>query len=148
MTTFPVGDGGPRPTVSMLRAVTLVIGLWYLTFGLLGFVTTSNSMGADPSRSVWVFGVSALVNLGHTGVGVMGVLAARAEETTRAFGWLAFFGFTGLTAYGILAVTVSPLGNLANVYAANVVLYGVSAVLGLLLCLLPVQPESRAGPRD
>ncbi|WP_026455286.1 DUF4383 domain-containing protein [Saccharomonospora iraqiensis] len=146
MTTYPVG-GGLRPTLSMLRAATLLIGLWYLVIGLVGFITTSNSMGADPSRSVWVFGVSALVNIGHTGVGIMGVLAARSEETTRAFGWMAFFGFTGLTAYGILAVTVSPLGNLANVNAANVVLYGISAVLGLLLCLLPVQPESRAGPR-
>lgn len=145
MTTFPVS--GVRPTLSMLRAATLVIGLWYLAIGLTGFVTTSNSMGADPSRSVWVFGASALVNLGHTGVGIMGVLASRAEATTRAFGWMSFFGFTGLTAYGILAVTVSPLGNLANVLAANVVLYGISAVLGLLLCLLPVQPASRAGPR-
>nr|WP_048876725.1 DUF4383 domain-containing protein [Saccharomonospora saliphila] len=128
----------------MLRAAALVTGVWYLAIGLAGFLAVEGGMGVDSSRSLWVFGISALVNIGHTGVGVLGVLAARSETTTRAFGWMAFFGFTGLTAYGILAVTVSPLGNLANVTAGNVWLYGCSALLGLGLCLMPVRPAHRA----
>ncbi|MEY7970630.1 DUF4383 domain-containing protein [Saccharomonospora xinjiangensis] len=134
-----------QPPVAMLRAAVGVIGLAYLVLGIAGFAIAGSDMGYDESRTVWVFGVSGLLNIGHTGVGALGLAATRNEGTVRAFGWLSFFGFAGLLAYGILAVTVSPLGNIANVHIANVCLYGVSSVLGLLLSVVPSRGGAATG---
>lgn len=129
----------PHPPTALLQATVLLVGLCYLALGLAGFTTKGTGMGPDPTRTVWVFGVSALLNIGHTGVGVLGVAAVFHETVARAYGWLSFFAFTGLFAYSILAVTLSSTGNLANVRPANVWLYAVTAVLGLLVSVTPVR---------
>lgn len=132
----------PSPT---LRIGVGVIGLAYLVLGITGFAVAGSDMGYDPSRTVWVFGVSGLLNIGHTAVGALGLAATHNEGNLRAFGWLSFFAFTGLSAYSILAVTVSPLGNLANVHVANACLYGVTAVLGLLATVVPTRGGTATG---
>ncbi|WP_024876008.1 DUF4383 domain-containing protein [Saccharomonospora piscinae] len=136
----------PHPGAATLRAVVLVLGLWYLALGIAGFAVGGTGMGADVSRSVWLFGTSALLNIGHTGVGVLGLAATRSEATVRAFGWLGFFGFTGIFAYSVLAVTLSPLGNLANMRPGNVWLYAVTALLGLFVCVAPLRGSPATDP--
>ncbi len=135
----------PRRPAATLRATVFVIGLAYLVLGISGFALVGSAMGYDPSRTVWVFGASGLLNIGHTGVGALGLAATHTEGTVRAFGWLSFFAFAGLFAYSILAVTVSPLGNLANVHGANVWLYGVTSLLGLVISVLPSRGGAATG---
>ncbi|EHR60241.1 DUF4383 domain-containing protein [Saccharomonospora cyanea] len=139
------GSERAHPPAAALRLTVLVIGLAYLVLGISGFALVGSDMGYDPSRTVWVFGISGLLNIGHTGVGALGVAAAHTEATARAFGWLSFFGFAGIFAYSMLAITVSPLGNLANVHVANVCLYGVTAVLGLLISVVPSRGGAATG---
>ncbi|MGW9308036.1 DUF4383 domain-containing protein [Saccharomonospora azurea] len=133
------------PPTGTLRVGVGVIGLAYLVLGIAGFALVGSDMGYDPSRTVWLFGASGLLNIGHTGVGALGLAATHTESTLRAFGWLSFFAFTGLFAYSILAVTLSPLGNLANVHVANACLYGVTAVLGLLISVVPTRGSAATG---
>lgn len=146
MTTsrMPRWFGIPHPGIGTLRAVVLVVGLWYLGLGIAGFSVEGSGMGLDSSRDVLAFGVSGLLNIGHTGVGVLGLAAAPRELTVRAFGWLSFFAFTGLFVYSLLAVTVDSAANLANVEPGNIWLYGVTALLGLFVSIVP----ARTKPND
>lgn len=62
------------PPTGTLRVGVGVIGLAYLVLGIAGFALVGSDMGYDPSRTVWLFGASGLLNIGHTGVGALGLL--------------------------------------------------------------------------
>ena len=131
----------PRLKINTARIVVVVVGLWYLGLGITGFAASGQGMGADSSRGFWGFGTSTVLNLGYLLVGVLALTATRNDRTLRAFGWLSFLAFTGFFAYSIFAATMSSLGNLANVRIANVVMYGVTALLGLFLSLIPYRED-------
>ncbi|MGI5994685.1 DUF4383 domain-containing protein [Saccharomonospora viridis] len=134
----------PRLKTNTARIVVGVVGLWYLALGVAGFVVSSQGMGADTSRGFWVFGTSTMLNLGYLLMGVVALTATRSNRTLHAFGWLSFLAFLGFFVYGIFAATVSSLGNVANVRIANVVMYGVTAAVGLFLMLMPYSEDRRA----
>ncbi|MFF5990592.1 DUF4383 domain-containing protein [Prauserella flavalba] len=120
--------------LSWPQVVVGVVALWYLVMGITGFAL-HDGMGPESSRTVWVFGVSTLLNIMHTAVGVLALIATRKAVTARLFGWASFFAFAGLTAYSILATVLDEWGDLVNVKAANAWLYGATCLIGLVLAL-------------
>ena len=129
---------GPLPP----RLLALVIGLVYLALGLLGFfVAEPTHMGPDSGNAVWIFSTSALLNIVHTVVGVLGIVASTKAAGAQFYGWGLFVAFTGLTIYGIFMAASDSPGDLVNINWANNWLHGITALLGLVLGFL--QPKGQ-----
>lgn len=120
------------------RLAAALIGLCYFALGLAGFFTPGTAApGHDTSHTVWLFSSSVVLNLVHTLVGVLGLALSLRRVGGVAFGWVLFFGFSGLTAYGVLAAAFShPLHDPVNINWADDWLHGLTALAGLLIALL------------
>lgn len=130
-----------RPRAIWIRGVALLLGLFYLALTIVGFVKYPGGMGPDEGRSLWGFGFSAFLNIAHLPAGVLGILAAYQERTARTYGWMSFFAASGLTAYGIVTQLVAGAGNVANVQLGNIILYAITAAIGVVISVLPTRAE-------
>ncbi|WP_158890445.1 DUF4383 domain-containing protein [Amycolatopsis anabasis] len=126
------------------RGLALLLGLIYLALGVAGFffaegeqVTTNPGDVQHPVRNpenmLWIFAVSPLLNVVHTAVGVLGLVASLHGSGTRIYGWVLFAGFAGLTAYGILAAATGTSADPVNLNWADVWLHGLTALAGLCM---------------
>ena len=114
------------------RLIAAVIGLVYLALGVAGFFTPGTAAtGHDTGRTVWLFSASGVLNIVHTVIGVLGLLAATKLPGALAYCWTLFVGFTGLTAYGVLATAFEPREDPINVNWADNWLHGLTALLAL-----------------
>ncbi|AXB42177.1 DUF4383 domain-containing protein [Amycolatopsis albispora] len=118
-----------------VRIAALVLGLGYLLLGVLGFTVAEHpgQVGPVHDNAVWIFSVSALQNVVHVAVGVLGLAAATRVTGARIYGMALFVAFTGLTAFGILASTADTPGNVVNVNWASNWLHGLTALAGLAM---------------
>lgn len=126
----------------------LIIGLVYLLLGIGGFALADAAhVGRDTTNTFLIFSLGALLNVVHTIIGVLGVLAARRAPTAQLFGWVLFFVGIGLTVYGILAAATGREGDIMNINWADNWLHGISAVLGLSMGWFAVhRARDRQGP--
>ena len=111
------------------RAIVLGVGVVYLVLGLAGFATVGFSEFGyeEPVRLLGVFGVSTLLNIVYTFVGLVAVLVAlRGAATT--FAPIANVAFTALTVFGAVARLFPGLGDPLNQTWWNVVVAALSAV--------------------
>jgi hypothetical protein len=91
-------------TRSWIRPFVAVVGLIYLVLGVAGFFTPETAVvGHDTSRTVWIFSSTVILNLVHTALGVLGLLAALRAALAHAYCWALFVAMAGVTAFGILA---------------------------------------------
>ncbi|SFQ30979.1 protein of unknown function [Amycolatopsis arida] len=119
------------------RVLALLVGLVYLTLGILGFVLADPThVGNEPSNAVWIFSTSILLNLTHLTVGVLGIAAVTSVTRTQLFGWFSLVALTGLTVYGLFASATNSPGDGINVNWADTVLHAITALLGLVIGLL------------
>ncbi|SEF20945.1 protein of unknown function [Amycolatopsis pretoriensis] len=125
-----------RTGPAWLRPVVAVLGLLYLALGIAGWLTpeTATVGHVTTHQVVGLFSASALLNLVHTAVGVLGLLAATRGAGAVIYCWVLFVGFAGMTAYGVLATAFStPDDDPININWADNVLHGLTAVAGLVL---------------
>ncbi|RSD21333.1 DUF4383 domain-containing protein [Amycolatopsis eburnea] len=133
-----------RAGASWLRPVVAVIGLLYLVLGVAGFFTPETAdVGHETTRTVWIFSVTPLLNLVHTVVGALGLLAATRRAGALIYCWVLFVGFAGMTAYGVLATAFSTPEDPINLNWAGNVLHGLTALAALVLGIF----AARAGNR-
>jgi hypothetical protein len=133
---------GPLPP----RLLALLIGLVYLVLGVLGFFAAEPThMGHDATNAVWIFSTSALLNIVHTAVGVLGIVASTKASGAQFYGWGLFVAFTGFTVYGIFAAATSSAGDLVNINWADNWLHGITAVLGLVMGFLQSKQQRAVG---
>ncbi|WP_206785585.1 DUF4383 domain-containing protein [Amycolatopsis sp. MtRt-6] len=138
-----------RFPASWLRPVVAVLGLLYLALGIAGFLTPETAdVGHETSRAVWIFSVTPLLNLVHTAVGVLGLLAATRRTGAIIYCWVLFVGFTGMTAYGILATSLVNPEDPINLNWADNWLHGLTAVAGLVLGIVAARAVNRAAARS
>lgn len=127
-----------------LRVLASVIGVVYLALGVAGFFAANGGfVGRDTTNTVGSFSVGSLPNLGHLALGVLGVLGASSVARARLFGWASFVVLVGVLAYGIPEAATSAEGDLVNINWADIWLYGLTAVLGLVMGLLPLRGPGR-----
>ncbi|GAB3564506.1 hypothetical protein GCM10027445_08420 [Amycolatopsis endophytica] len=126
-----------------------LVGLVYLALGIVGFVRTGfGDFTGNQDHMVLGFLVNPLHNLIHIVVGVVGLLFAASSASARTFGWILFIGFGlvgiwGLMITGVISSNpVSGLGNPLNLNAADNWLHLVTAVLGLVMAIMPARKKA------
>ncbi|MEV6441434.1 DUF4383 domain-containing protein [Amycolatopsis sp. NPDC051716] len=138
-----------RTAVSWLRPVVAVLGLLYLVLGIAGFLTPETAaVGHETGRAVWIFSVTPLLNLVHTAVGVLGLLAATRRSGALIYCWVLFVGFTGMTAYGILATALVNPEDPINLNWADNWLHGLTAAAALVLGIVAARAVNRTAARS
>lgn len=124
-----------------------LIGLGYLVAGAIGFSRTGVTDFAGTQQDVMLLGfmVNPLHNLVHVVVGLLGLLLATSSGLARTYGWLLFAGFGvaaiwGLMITGVISSNPVPgLGNPLHLNAADNWLHLGSAVLGLIVAIMPAR---------
>ncbi|WP_086850000.1 DUF4383 domain-containing protein [Amycolatopsis kentuckyensis] len=138
-----------RTPASWLRPVVAVLGLLYLVLGIAGFLTPETAaVGHETGRAVWIFSVTPLLNLVHAAVGVLGLLAATRRTGSIIYCWVLFVGFTGMTAYGILATALVNPEDPINLNWADNWLHGLTAAAGLVLGIVAARAVNRTAARS
>lgn len=137
-----------RSAPAWLRPAVAVLGLLYLVLGIAGFLTPETAaVGHETSRAVWIFSLTPLLNLLHTAVGVLGLLAATRRTGSIVYCWVLFAGFAGMTAYGVLSTAFGNPEDPVNLNWADNWLHGLTAAAGLVLGIVAARAATRAAAR-
>jgi len=133
-----------RSAPAWLRPAVAVLGLLYLALGVAGFLTPETAaVGHETSRAVWIFSLTPLLNIVHTAVGVLGLLAATRRTGSIVYCWVLFAGFAGMTSYGVLATAFGNPEDPVNLNWADNWLHGLTAVAGLVLGIVAARRTAR-----
>jgi len=127
---------GARPWPQILA---LVFGAVYLLVGIVGFFVTGFDNFADNSQHEMLlfFMINPLHNVVHIVIGLAGLLLARTLAGARTYGWLLAVGYAAAFVYGLIAVGKS--WDFLNINAADNVLHIATALVGLVIALMPVR---------
>lgn len=120
-----------------VRTIALVVGIVYAAIGVIGFLVTGfDDFASHTNRTLLGFELNPLHNLVHLAIGVAGIVMSRTLRTARTFGWVlaVVFGLTFI--YGLFAVG-NPSINFLSLNWADNWLHLISALVGLLIALLP-----------
>ena len=117
----------------------LAFGAIYLLVGIIGFFVTGfdNFAGNEQHEMLLFFMINPLHNIVHILIGVVGLALSRTLAGARTFGWLLAVGYGAAFIYGLLAVGED--WDFLNINAADNVLHILSAVVGLVIALMPVR---------
>ena len=130
------GAGTARPWPQLLA---LVFGAVYLLVGIVGFFITGfdDFAGNGQHEMLLFFMINPLHNIVHIVIGVAGLLLARTLAGARTYGWLLAVGYAAAFVYGLFAVGQD--WDFLNINGADNVLHALTAVVGLVIALLPVR---------
>ena len=126
--------------------LALVFGAVYLLVGIIGFFVTGFDNFAGNSQHEMLLGlfmINPLHNIAHILVGVVGLLLARTLAGARTYGWLLAGLYAVLFVYGLIASGKD--WDFLNINAADNVLHILTALVGLVIALLPVRNAVEAG---
>ena len=126
--------------------LALAFGAVYLLVGIVGFFVTGldNFAGNDQHEMlVGLFMINPLHNIAHILVGVVGLVLARTLAGARTYGWLLAGLYAVLFVYGLLAVGKD--WDFLNINAGDNVLHAATALVGLVIALLPVRNAVTTG---
>ena len=126
--------------------LALAFGAVYLLVGIVGFFVTGfdNFAGNDQHEMLLgLFMINPLHNIAHILVGVAGLALARTLAGARTYGWLLAGLYAALFVYGLAAVGKD--WDFLNVNAGDNVLHAATAVVGLVIALLPVRTAVASG---
>jgi hypothetical protein len=139
--TNVVGRGKTVPEI-----LALAFGAVYLLVGIIGFFVTGfdNFAGNEQHEMlIGLFMINPLHNIAHILVGVAGLVLARTLAGARTYGWLLAGLYAALLVYGLTAVGES--WDFLNINAADNVLHAATAIVGLVIALLPVRTAVDSG---
>lgn len=126
---------GRGKTVPEILALTF--GAVYLLVGIVGFFITGFDNFFSPTDEMLLFFmINPAQNVVHILIGVAGLALGRTLAGARTFGWLIAAGYGAAFIYGLFA-TGQEWDFLALNWADNV-LHLATALLGLLIALMPV----------
>ncbi len=121
----------------------LIIGIFYLTIGILGFIPAlvSQSGAMPPSIEklgvvsgfgylMGLFPVNTPHNIIHLVTGLLGIVASIALDSSRLFSGQLGIYYTTLTVLGLVPVANTFFG-LFPLYGADVFLHGLTGALGI-----------------
>ena len=132
------GTTGAETARPWPQVLALVFGAVYLLVGIVGFfVTGFDDFAGHQHESLLIFDINPLHNVVHILIGVAGLVLSRSLAGARAYGWLLAVGYGAALVYGLLAVGED--WDFLNINAADNVLHAATALVGLLIALLPVR---------
>jgi hypothetical protein len=126
--------------------LALAFGAIYLLVGIVGFFVTGfdNFAGNDQHEMLLgLFMINPLHNIAHILVGLAGLALARTLAGARTYGWLLAGLYAALFVYGLIAVGKD--WDFLNINAGDNVLHAATAVVGLVIALLPVRNAVASG---
>jgi Domain of unknown function (DUF4383) len=141
---------GRRKTLPEILA--LVFGAVYLLIGIIGFLITGfsdffgNENAVPPAHmddNLLGFLLNPMHNVVHILIGVAGLVLARTLAGARTYGWLLAVGYGAAFVYGLIAVGKD--WDFLNLNWADNILHLVTAVVGVVIALLPVRTAAHAG---
>ncbi|GHF81184.1 hypothetical protein FHX82_003207 [Amycolatopsis bartoniae] len=133
-----------------------LVGLVYLAAGIVGFARTGlGNFTGNQHEMLLGFMINPLHNLVHVVVGVLGLLTATYSGLARTYGWVLFLGYGLIAVWGLMITgvisrnPVANVGNPLNLNNADNWLHIGTAVLGLIIAVMParktvhvVEPEA------
>lgn len=117
----------------------LAFGAVYLLVGIVGFFITGfdDFAAHDTGETLLIFDINPLHNVVHVVIGIAGLVLSRTLAGARTYGWLLAVGYGAASVYGLLAVGED--WDILNINAADNVLHIATALVGLVIALLPVR---------
>lgn len=119
--------------------LALAFGAVYLLVGIVGFFVTgfSDFFAHDTGKNLLFFEINGMHNVVHIVIGVAGLLLGRTLAGARTYGWLLAVGYGAAFVYGLLAIGKD--WDFLSINAADNVLHLATALVGLVIALLPVR---------
>jgi len=116
----------------------LAFGAVYLLVGIVGFfITGFDDFAGHTDETLLIFQINPLHNIVHILIGVAGLVLSRTLAGARTYGWLLAVGYGAAFIYGLLAVGED--WDFLNLNGADNVLHILTAVVGLVIALMPVR---------
>ncbi|MCW2635837.1 MAG: hypothetical protein JWQ99_2204 [Blastococcus sp.] len=134
------GKNGAAAGKTVPEILGLAFGAIYLLVGIVGFLVTGfdNFAGNEQSEKLLgIFMINPLHNIVHLLIGIAGLVLSRTLAGARTFGWLLAVGYGAAFIYGLIASGKE--WDFLNINAGDNVLHLLSAVVGLVIALLPVR---------
>jgi hypothetical protein len=126
------------------QALALVVGAVYTVVGIVGFfITGFDDFFGHTGEDLLGFMINPFHNLVHLLIGLAGLALSRTLSAARSYGWLLAVGYGAAFVYGLFAVGES--WDFLDLNWADNWLHLASAVVGLVIALLPVRTTAR-GP--
>ena len=119
--------------------LALAFGAVYLLVGIVGFFVTgfSDFFAHDTGKNLLFFEINGMHNVVHIVVGLAGLALGRTLAGARTYGWLLAVGYGAAFVYGLLAIGKE--WDFLSINAADNVLHIATALVGLVIALLPVR---------
>ena len=120
------------------QTLSLVFGIVYLLVGIVGFFVTGFDDFASPSdKTLLIFDINPLHNIVHIVIGLAGIALAKTLASARTYGWLLAVGYGAAFIYGLIAAGKD--WDFLNINGADNVLHLLTAIVGLVIALMPVR---------
>jgi hypothetical protein len=120
------------------QTLSLVFGVVYLLVGIVGFFVTGFDDFASPSdKTLLIFDINPLHNIVHIVIGLAGIALAKTLASARTYGWLLAVGYGAAFIYGLIAAGKD--WDFLNINGADNVLHLLTAIVGLVIALMPVR---------
>jgi hypothetical protein len=133
------GDNAAGRGKTVPEILGLAFGAVYLLVGIVGFFVTgfSDFFAHDTGKNLLFFEINGMHNVVHIVIGVAGLLLSRTLAGARTYGWLLAVGYGAAFIYGLLAIGKD--WDFLSINAADNVLHIATALVGLVIALLPVR---------
>jgi hypothetical protein len=117
----------------------LAFGAVYLLVGIVGFFITGfdDFFAHNTEEKLLFFEINGMHNVVHILIGVAGLVLSRTLAGARTYGWLLAVGYGAAFIYGLLAIGKD--WDFLSINAADNVLHIATALVGLVIALLPVR---------
>jgi hypothetical protein len=117
----------------------LAFGAIYLLVGIVGFFITGfdDFFAHNTNETLLGFEINGMHNVVHILIGIAGLVLSRTLAGARTYGWLLAIGYGAAFIYGLLAINKE--WDFLSINAADNVLHILTALVGLVIALLPVR---------
>ena len=119
--------------------LSLAFGAIYLLVGIIGFFITGfdDFFAHNTEEKLLFFEINGMHNVVHILIGIAGLVLGRTLAGARTYGWLLAVGYGAAFIYGLLAIGEE--WDFLSINGADNVLHILTAVVGLVIALMPVR---------
>ena len=125
--------------------LALAFGAVYLLVGIIGFFITGfdDFFAHNTEEKFLFFEINGMHNVVHLLIGVAGLVLGRTLTGARTYGWLLAVGYGAAFIYGLIAI--GETWDFLSINGADNVLHIATALVGLVIALMPVRRAVGAG---